>query len=104
MVLPVLHGPSLSRRRAANQTLARHPATRSAHKEALSTRRTRMPAEAAAGTFARGLRLTKDLNQPDLPSRRASWECADFSALWPKRMLCTKTRNAGGLLSARRRF
>ena len=55
VVLPLLHGPAERRRRAADQTLARHPAPRVRHSEELRTGGCRVPPEAAAGGPALGL-------------------------------------------------
>src|ERR1700752_1135375 len=63
MVLPLLHGPSLPRRRTADQTLARDTPSHRTNQEKLSAARTRMSTQATAGITALGLRFTKNLNR-----------------------------------------
>ena len=55
MVLPLLHGPPLRRRRSADQTLECCEAARRANSQELPARRSQMPPPATAGAAALGL-------------------------------------------------
>jgi hypothetical protein len=55
MVLPLLPGPPLGRRRAADQALAGRPAPRRADHEELPPRRPRLPPQATPGPAALGV-------------------------------------------------
>ncbi len=68
MVLPLLHGTPLCRRRAANQKMARSATSGCAIEEELSSTRSGLPATTEAGAPALGVRLTQDLSRPPLRS------------------------------------
>src|SRR5689334_8880220 len=61
VVLPLFYGPALSRRRAANQTLARGAASYRANQEELPAAGTGLPAKTATSAAALGVRFTEDL-------------------------------------------
>src|SRR5689334_22369329 len=61
VVLPLFYGPALSRRRAANQTLARGAASCRANQEELPAAGTGLPAKTATSAAALGVRFTEDL-------------------------------------------
>ena len=62
VVLPLLPGPALPRRRAANRPLEGHAAAHRADQEELPPGRSRLPAEAAASTLALGIRQPEDVS------------------------------------------
>jgi len=61
VVLPLFYGPAVSRRRAANQTLARGAASYRANQEELPAAGTGLPAKTATSAAALGVRFTEDL-------------------------------------------
>jgi len=63
VVLPLLHGPEVRGRRAADQEVESDEEARRADREALHARRHRLPHQAEAGAAELGLRQQEDIAQ-----------------------------------------